>query len=162
MSELTIAEREAARDRLDRAVRLVLTTNRVRLSPDDPILVISTLLQDFLETGDERQREALREFKLELDRTRVEWENASRHRAETVLNAALVAAREAIGADLDNAATQLAQASATTLNATIARELAGLRPAIAQARRLGTLNVVAAIVTLIAATIALAALLFAR
>lgn len=162
MIEPTIAEREAVKERVQRAVDLVLVTNRVRLSSDDPILVVQTLLHDFLLQADDRQRDALRAFQLDLDRARAEWEESSRHRAETVLNAALTAARDAIGTDLNDAASQLAQASATTLNATIAKELAGLKVAVVQARRLGLLNVVAAILTVIAATIALAALMFAR
>jgi hypothetical protein len=160
VTEPTVAEREAIRQRLDRAVQLVLSNNHVRLSPDDPILVVATLLQDFLEHADRHQRDALRDFKLELEVVRSEWETASRHRAETVLNAALIAAREAIDADMHNAANQLSDASAKTLNTTIAHELSGLKPVISQARRLGTLNVIAAVIALFAATVALAAVYF--
>ena len=162
MNEPTPAERDAAKARVDRALRLVFTANRTRLAADDPMLVLVTLLQDFLVQADSGQRDALREFQVQLDRVRAEWEEASRHRAETVVNAALQAAREAIDADLQGAATQLAHASAAKLNDTIAKELLPLRRAVSDARRLGTVNIVAAIITMLAATIALAALLHFR
>lgn len=155
MREWTEEEREAARQRADRAVSLVASVNRVRLAPDDPLLVTTTLLHDFLLQSDQHQQEAFRAFRVDLEHARLSWEEASRHRAETVLTAALEASREAMQADLAAAA----HASSLTLSEAFREAAAPLAASVRMAYRMAWLNVLAAALTLIAATITVAALL---
>lgn len=143
-------------DPVENLIREIAAKHGVAVGRDDPILILQTINARLLEDGQKAQREMLQAHKEELEAIAQRWGVDAKDKAERILTAALGASKEAMA--------RLMQEGAQTLTASVRREvedaLAGIGRSAAESRKLARTNLVAACVTLVAATVALAATLF--
>ena len=75
----------------------IAATHGVALSPDDPLLILQTINTMLLAESADAQQAQLEAFKSELEEMSNRWAVAINDKAESILNAALVAAEVSKG-----------------------------------------------------------------
>lgn len=138
-------------DQIEEIIKEIAQKHGIAVSRDDPILVLQTINNRLLQDSAKAQQAQLDQYKEELEALALRWGNDAREKAERILNASLSAAKDAID--------QLMQEGARSTSAGVAKEidaaLAKLTAPVRDAKRIATLNVFAACVTMAAAAIAL-------
>ena len=71
----------------------ILKKHRVKLSDNDPVLIVYTLNQKLLEAQKATQEQLLEELKAELENISKDWTDTAKVNAEKVLNASLKASK---------------------------------------------------------------------
>lgn len=92
---------------VDELIKDIAVRHGVALSPDDPILIVSTLNRKLISDGAEAQEAILQTFKEELEGITGRWNAESKERAERILNAALTASKEAMTRTMNEASTNI-------------------------------------------------------
>ena len=91
----------------------IAATHGVALSPDDPLLILQTINTMLLAESADAQQAQLEAFKSELEEMSNRWAVAINDKAESILNAALVAAEAAMKQRMaDGAKTLVAEVAA--------------------------------------------------
>ncbi len=130
----------------------IAATHGVALSPDDPLLILQTINTMLLAESADAQQAQLEAFKSELEEMSNRWAVAINDKAESILNAALVAAEAAM--------KQRMAEGAKTLVAEVAAEVSkGLGKPLEDGVRIANRNLIASCLTIGAAIIALLAVL---
>lgn len=83
-------------DAFDSAIQEIAIKHGVVLSKDDPILILQTMNERLLEDTKQAQAAMLVHFREEIEHISSQWKSDAKEKAEKVLNAALIASKEAI------------------------------------------------------------------
>jgi len=138
-------------EQIEELIKEIAQKHGIAVSKDDPILVLQTINNRLLQDSAKAQQEQLDQYKEELEALALRWGNDAREKAERILNASLAAAKNAID--------QVMQEGARSTSAGVAKEidvaLDKLTATVRDAKRVATLNVFAACVTMAAAAVAL-------
>jgi len=97
-------------DKLDEAIQDIAVKHGVLLGKDDPILIFQTMNDRLLEENRQAQQDLLAQFKEDMELISSQWKDDAKAKAEKVLNAALVASKEAMIRLLQESTDELAQA----------------------------------------------------
>ena len=138
-------------DPVDHLIREIAVKHGVALGRDDPILILQTLNAHLLEEGARAQRAMLQTHKEELEAIAQRWGGDAKDKAERILGAGLAASKEAMARVMQEGALVATAAMRTEID----QALVGMAQAIAQARTLARLNMIAAALTVVAAAITL-------
>jgi hypothetical protein len=135
----------------DALIKEIAVKHGIAVGRDDPILILHTLNNQLLLDSQKAQQELMDQFKAELEGLSLRWSTDAREKAERILNASLVASKESMG--------QLMQAGTNELVATVKKEvdiaLSHIERPIRNAYRIGTMNILAACLTIFAAAVLL-------
>ena len=142
-------------DAVEDLIKEIAVKHGIAVGRDDPILILQTINAKLLDDGAKAQRALLQEHKEELEAITQRWSVDVKGKAERILTASLMASKEAM--------TRMTQEGAGVMAATVRGEvdqaLKGIRNTVQQAHDLGRINLIAAAITLLAASIALFATL---
>lgn len=127
-------------------IREVAGKHGIMLGKDDPILILRTLNARILQDAAEHQEAALEAFKSEMEGVAARWSVEAKGKAERILTAALEAAKQAMAAEL--------HAGGEVLRGQIAAGVEGLAEHMRQTRQAALLNFGAAVLTCVAAGLA--------
>jgi Transcriptional activator TraM len=130
-------------DPLEALIKEIAAKHGIAVSRDDPILVLQTINNRLMQDSAKAQKDQLGAYKEELEGIALRWENASKIKAERILNAALTASKAAMD--------EGAKAASKSAREEIDAALAAMAGPLQEARRIGLLNVVASCITLAAA-----------
>ncbi|WP_010188190.1 conjugal transfer protein TraM [Sphingomonas sp. PAMC 26605] len=127
-------------------------THGVALSPDDPLMILQTINTMLLTESADAHQAQLEAFKSELEEMANRWSVTINEKAESILNAALVAAEAAM--------KQRMAEGAKTLVAEMAAEVSkGRGKPLEDGVRIANRNLIASGLTIAAAIVALVAVL---
>lgn len=140
-----------ADDSIDHLIRAIAAKHGVAVGRDDPILILQTLNARLLEEGAEAQRAMLQTHKEELELIAQQWGEDAKDKAERILNAALVASKDAMARAMQEGAL----VATASLRKEIESAASGITHELTQGRRLAHVNLIAAALTLFAAAITL-------
>ena len=128
----------------------VAAKHGVAIGRDDPILVLQTVNDRLLRESAAAQQALLDAYKQELEAQASRWSANATERADRVLHAALSGCKDMIATQVEEGAWATAASVNTAVDAALARVAARLQ----DARRIATLNLIAACITLAAAGLA--------
>ncbi|HAU1304129.1 TPA: conjugal transfer protein TraM [Legionella pneumophila] len=83
-------------DKFDAAIQEIAVKHGVVLSKDDPILILQTMNDRLVEESKQAHAAMLAQFREEMEAISSQWKDNAKEKAERVLNAALVASKEAM------------------------------------------------------------------
>jgi Transcriptional activator TraM len=83
-------------DEIKELVLEIAKKHGVSVSPDDPILILQTVNQYLAEKNEKAQKVLLEQYKSEIEEISARWADDNITRAENILNAALIANKNAI------------------------------------------------------------------
>lgn len=133
-------------------IREIAGAHGVALSPDDPLLILVTINTMLLAESADAHQAQLEAFKSEFEEMSNRWAITINDKAESILNAALVAAEAAM--------KQRMADGAKTLVAEVAAEVSkGLGKPLEDGVRIANRNLIASGLTIAAAIVALVAVL---
>ena len=142
-------------DKTEELLREIAAKHGIAVSRDDPILILQTINSRLLQDSAKAQQVQLDQFKQEMEELSRRWSTDARDKAERILNAALAAAREAMAAAMQEGGQQAARAARREVD----EALQQLASPVRTARVMAMLNVIAAMLTMLAAALALWAIL---
>lgn len=125
----------------------VAAKHGVAIGRDDPILVLQTINNRLLRESAAAQQALLDAYKHQLEAQASRWSANATERADRVLHAALSGCKDMIATQVEEGASATAASVNTAVDAALARVAARLQ----DARRIATLNLIAACITLAAA-----------
>lgn len=136
---------------IEEIIREIAFKHGIAVSRDDPILILQTINNRLLSDGAKAQQVMLDGFKAEMEHSALRWRNEAKESAEQILNAALGASKRSFEQSLEMMATNVANKVACEVEGSLQRVS---RPVNA-ARHLAILNLAAACLTMVGASIAL-------
>jgi Transcriptional activator TraM len=137
--------------KLDDIIKEVSVKNGIALGKDDPILALYTMNSFLLNEAKKTQEEIVREFKEEFQAIAKAWEDEAKKKAETILNASLLASKNATKALLEESIKELKTSASDDFKPRVLRSEELLK----QARFLTIVNLTASVVTLLVVLILL-------
>ncbi len=138
-------------DQLEELIKEIAVKHGIAVSRDDPILVLQTINNRLMQDSSKAQQAQLDRYKEELEEIALRWGNDAKSKAERILNASLIASKEAMGQIMQEGAKATAASVRTEVDASLAQVAAPIR----DAHRIAMLNVLASCITLFAAAVAL-------
>lgn len=142
---------------IDHIIKEIALRHNVRLSTNDPVLIVYTMHQLLLERQGEQQQQLLAAFESHIEQLTSRWSEDTRQKSEKALQAALDASKQVMA----NALKENAELNAKALQ----KELAAVTTLMdGQAKQLKVLtlgNIAASIFTLAAACGVIYSLMFA-
>lgn len=93
-------------DRLEELIAELARVHKVALSPDDPAMMLLTINAFLARDLAAEQRELLQEYRETLVTQSSEWQKVASKKAEQVLNAAVLAAKNAVAAGVQSALSE--------------------------------------------------------
>ncbi|MFO3269267.1 conjugal transfer protein TraM [Legionella pneumophila serogroup 1] len=97
-------------EKTDKILQEIAIKHGIVLGKDDPILILQTMNDRLIEETRQAQAEMLVQFKEEMESISSLWKDDARNKTEKLLNAALVASKEAMAKLLRESSSQSAQA----------------------------------------------------
>jgi hypothetical protein len=141
-------------DSVDDIIKEIAVKHGIALGRDDPIMVLHTMMValgvEFNQKNEEARRKMLDQYKEELEGMAKRFDEASKSRAERILNAALEASTKAMADRMDEGA----KSTVGAVRQEVALAFGQLNPPIAQARWLALLNLASAAITIAAVVFA--------
>ena len=138
-------------DKIDSLIQEISTKHGVVIGRDDPILILHSVNMRLIEQSAMAQREILNTFREEMESISSQWADDAKAKAEKMLNAALAVSKEAMA--------RMMQESGNTVAEQVRREFEAARSQLAatirETRRVATMNMTAAGLTVFAAIIVL-------
>ena len=136
---------------LDEIIKEIAIVHNIAVGRDDPILILQTINNRLLRDGVAAQQAMLDHFKEELETISHRWGEDAKNKAERVLNAALTASTDMAQIAMQNAANESAKTLRRELDTTTAKLVSTAK----ESKRIAIFNIVAAIMTMVAAGIVL-------
>ncbi|WP_419608264.1 conjugal transfer protein TraM [Thiolapillus sp.] len=135
-------------DKIEETIKEIAAKHGIAVSRDDPILILQTINDRLMKDSAQAQEALIDRFKEELEALAHRWSEDAKARAESVLNVALAASKNAMVKGMEDGA----QAAAEQVRV-------GVEPVIRrmekQSRQVAAMNIAAAVTALIAAGLAL-------
>lgn len=142
-------------DKIEETIKEIAAKHGIAVGRDDPILILQTINERLMQDSAAAQQEILDRFKGELEEIAHRWGDDAKNKAERTLNAALAASRDAMLKGMQEGAAKAVEA--------VQRELEGIAGQLAapirEAKRVATMNMIAAGMAVFAAGLALWAVL---
>ena len=138
-------------DQVEELIKEIAAKHGIAVSRDDPILILQTINARLMQDSAKAQQAMLDQYKEELEALALRWGNDAKAKAERILNVSLAASKEATAKLMQEGAKEAAASVRGEIDVALRRVADPVR----DARRIGTLNVVASCITCLAATIAL-------
>jgi len=138
-------------DQIEELIKEIAVKHGIAVSRDDPILVLQTINNRLMQNSSKAQQAQLDRYKEELEELALRWGNDAQSKAERILNASLIASKEAMGQIMQEGAKATAASMRSEVDASLARVTTPIR----DAHRIAMLNVLASCITLLAAAVAL-------
>jgi hypothetical protein len=138
-------------ERVDQLIAEIAKRHGLAVSRDDPIIVLQTINSLLLHESARSQQTQLDQFKQEMEALTLRWENDANGKAERILNAALVAGKNAMWQTMQDGA----RAASISMRAEIDTGLNQIHALIGRARRIALLSMAASCLTLLAVAIVL-------
>ena len=133
-------------DKIDQTIQDITVQHGVALGKDDPILIFQTMNNRLLEENRKAQQDLLAQFKEEMENISYQWKDDAQIKAEKILNAALVASKEAMTRLLQESTSESVQA----MKKMISDSLVEARDLTQQARRFSQFALLSAALIFIA------------
>lgn len=143
-----------ATDKIEETIKEIAAKHGIAVGRDDPILILQTINERLMQDSVAAQQEILDRFKEEMEAIAHRWGDDAKNKAERTLNAALIASREAMMATMHDGA----KAATESLRREVESTTTWLASLIRESRRVATMNLIAASMTVFAAGLALWAL----
>lgn len=134
-------------DKIGESIKVIAEKHGVAVGRDDPILILQTLNERLMQDNAAAQQVMLDHFKEELEVIAHRWSEDAKGKAERLLNAALLAAREAMANELQ----QGSKVAAATLRREAETSALQFQRMLDGTRLVAWVALAAAIVTLTAA-----------
>ena len=134
-------------DKIEEIIKEIAGKHGIAVGRDDPILILQTINERLMQDSAAAQQEILDRFKSELEEIAHRWGEDAKNKAERTLNAALTASRDAMLKRMQEGAAKAVEG--------VQRELEGFLVPIREAKRVATMNMIAAGMTVFAAGLAL-------
>jgi hypothetical protein len=138
-------------DPIEELIKEIAVKHNIAVSRDDPIMILHTINYRLMQDSSKAQQAQLDKYKEEMEDLALRWGNDAKNKAERILNASLVASKEAMGLIMQEGA----KATVASVRAEVDNSLALIATPIRNVHRIAILNVLASCITLIAAAIAL-------
>jgi hypothetical protein len=129
-------------DETDELIKEVAAKHGVAVGRDDPIMILHTINQRLMQDSQKAQEEILESFKSELEAISQRWSLDAKDKAEKVLTASLNASKQSM--------EQLMQ---TAANQYLTKLKSEVDTSIHDAYRISILNILAASVTIVGASV---------
>ena len=131
---------------LEELIKEIAAKHGIALGRDDPILILQTLNNRLLQDNQKAQQAMLDQYKEELETLSIRWSADTREKAERILNLSLESSKVAMD--------QLMQAGTKELllrfTSQVDESLNLMRYLIKNSQRIGTMNIIASCITLLA------------
>lgn len=140
----------AGEDEIGDLIKEIAAKHHLSIGRDDPILVLQTINNRLLHNSARAQQEQLEAFSAQMEEICARWSTDAKAKADRALTAAVNAATGAALKVLQDSSAQASSAIRTEI-------LLGTRrvsQAMKRARRLATVNVIAALITTLAIVVA--------
>jgi multidrug efflux pump subunit AcrA (membrane-fusion protein) len=138
-------------DDVDGLIKEIAVKHGIAVSRDDPIVILQTLNNRLIQDSGAAQLALLDSYKEEMEALALRWGLDATDKAERIVNASLLAGKEAMFGIM----RESAQATATAMRAEIDSTLGLIASNLLATRTLAILNVVASCLTMLAAAVAL-------
>jgi len=138
-------------DPIEELIKEIAFKHNIAVSRDDPIMILHTINYRLMHDSSKAQQAQLDKYKEEMEDLALRWGNDAKSKAERILNASLVASKEAMGQIMQEGA----KATAASVHSEVDASLARITRPIRNAHRIAILNVLASCITLLAAAVAL-------
>lgn len=138
-------------DPTEKLIQEIVAKHGVAVGRDDPILILQTINFRLLQDSAKAQQAMLDQYKQEMEKLMLRWDNEAKARAEKILNASLVASKNAMAQLMQEGVKEMAASVGAEINTALSRVATPIR----NARKIATLNVVASCITCLAAAVAL-------
>lgn len=132
---------------LNDIIKEIALRNNVRLSPNDPVLIVYTLHEMLLKEQQEQQQQLLESFKSEMEALTQRWSDDTKSKSEKVLQASLDASKQAMVNAMQKNATETAKA----VKDEVSKVNSAIQKQIEQVKTLTWANIAASVITLAAA-----------
>lgn len=132
---------------LNDIIKEIALRNNVRLSPNDPVLIVYTLHEMLLKEQQEQQQQLLESFKSEMEALTQRWSDDTKSKSEKVLQASLDASKQA----MVNAMQKNAIETAKAVKDEVSKVNSAIQKQIEQVKTLTWANIAASVLTLAAA-----------
>lgn len=130
-------------------IKEIALRNNVRLSQDDPVLIVYTLHEMLLQEQQEQQNRLLDGFKSEMEALTQRWSDDTKAKSEKVLQASLDASKQTMVNVMQKNATETAQA----VKNEVQKVPVMIADQMSQAKTLTYANIAASVVTLASACV---------
>ena len=131
---------------LGELIKEIAAKHGIALGRDDPILILQTLNNRLLQDNQKAQQAMLDQYKEELETLSIRWSADTKEKAERILNLSLESSKVAMD--------QLMQAGTKELllrfTSQVDESLNLMRYLIKNSQRIGTMNIIASCITLLA------------
>jgi multidrug efflux pump subunit AcrA (membrane-fusion protein) len=138
-------------ENVDGLIKEIAVKHGIAVSRDDPILILQTLNNRLMQDSGVAQQALLDAYKEEMEALALRWGLDATDKAERIVNASLLAGKEAMTGIM----RESAQATATAMRSEIDSALDLIASNLLATRTLAILNVAASCLTMLAAAVAL-------
>lgn len=138
-------------DKIADTIREIAGKHGIAVGRDDPILILQTINDRLMRDSVDAQKDLLARFAQELESIAHRWEADANGKAERIVNASLLASKDAMTKVMQEGAAAAGAAIRREVNAGVSSLAAGVRAG----RRVAIMNMVAAAGAVIAAALVL-------
>ena len=142
-------------DAVDETIREIAAQHGVALGRDDPVLILQTINKRLLADSAKAQQAMLDSYKEELELISQRWGKEAKEKSERILTAALAASKDAMAKVTAEGTTGLMTEMRREIGSALSGISATLGTQIRDAQTIAKINLIAAALTLLAATLAL-------
>lgn len=114
-------------DRVDELIKEIAVKHGVAVGRNDPLLVLHTMIDHIMEDAAKDQRQAMEEFKSELEQLTQRWSFDAKEKAERILNAAIAASKQSMLNSMQEGAKVAAEAIRSEVESALIRPIAEAR-----------------------------------
>lgn len=140
----------------EQLIQTIAVKHGITIGRDDPILILQTLNAQLMAENTQQQQQLLAHYQQNLEILASRWGNDANERAEHILNAALAASKEVMQHVLQDSAKTTAQ----RMKQAVADSLVPLEQILVQNKSIAKLNLLASVLTGLAAGSIIMALFF--
>lgn len=133
----------------DDLLQEIAAKHGVALDRQDPILIVQTLHRRLLAESRRSQQAMLEDYRTTLEGLLDRWGTETKTKAERIVTASLTASMEAMKTQMSDSASEAGK----TIQTEVTRALARVAGSLQSATRIGYLNLLASVITLLAAVV---------
>lgn len=131
-------------DPIDLLIKEIAIKHGVAVSRDDPILIMQTLNTLLVDQNRKAQQIMLNQFKEEMELISMRWSRDAKDKSERILNASLMASKEA----MSNLLQESAKTTALTIQQNIEEQLSRTSNALRHTGRIALINLITSVLIL--------------
>lgn len=141
---------------VEELIKEIAVKHGITVGRDDPILILQTINNRLMQDSAKAQQEMLTKYKEEMAEIALRWETDAKAKSERILNASLTASKEVMGKLLQESVSMMAASARKEIESALEKVYEPLK----EAKRISLLNIIAALITFLAAGLALWAVFF--